>query len=215
MILIQAPKTEFKYQCKKCGSKYNWDTVQYCVMPACKDVLVTATTEENFYTIQYTKPFDGRDNIVAEDHSGQVKGQDRKIKENKFKKNPPEIQFLIATPTMELGIDIGTLSSVYLRNVPPSPSNYAQRAGRAGRSGQGSIIQTFCGSGSSRGVHDQYYYNSPVEIVSGKISVPRFNLANTTLFEAHVNSLVLQTIDKKLLTNQGNLLISVIDQNCQ
>lgn len=200
MILIQAPKAESKYQCKKCGSKYNWESVQYCVMPACKDVLVKASTEENFYTIQYTKPFDGRDNIIAEDHSGQVKGQDRKIKENKFKKNPPGIQFLIATPTMELGIDIGTLSSVYLRNVPPSPSNYAQRAGRAGRSGQGSIIQTFCGSGSSRGVHDQYYYNRPVEIVSGKISVPRFNLANTTLFEAHVNSLVLQTIDKKLLT---------------
>ena len=200
MILIQAPKTEFKSQCKKCGSKYNWESVQYCIMPACKDVLVPATTEENFYTIQYTKPFDGRDNIIAEDHSGQVKGQDRKIKENKFKKNPPEIQFLIATPTMELGIDIGTLSSVYLRNVPPNPSNYAQRAGRAGRSGQGSIIQTFCGSGSSRGVHDQYYYNRPLEIVSGKISVPRFNLANTTLFEAHVNSLVLQTIDKKLQT---------------
>jgi hypothetical protein len=46
---------------------------------------------------------------------------------------------------------------------------------------KGPIIQTFCGSGSSRGVHDQYYYNRPVEIVSGKISVPRFNLANTTL----------------------------------
>lgn len=211
MILIQAPKTEFRYQCKKCGSKYNWKSVQYCVMPVCKDVLVAATTEENFYSIQYTKPFDGRDNIIAEDHSGQVKGQDRKIKENKFKKSPPEIQFLIATPTMELGIDIGTLSSVYLRNVPPSPSNYAQRAGRAGRSGQGSIIQTFCGSGSSRGVHDQYYYNRPVEIVSGKISVPRFNLANTTLFEAHVNSLVLQTIDKKLLT-QPRQFIDFIDR---
>lgn len=200
MILIQAPKKEFKHQCKKCGSKYNWEQVHYCIMPACKDVLESSKPIVNFYTIQYTKSFDGRDNIIAEDHSGQVKGQERKIKENKFKKNPPEIQFLIATPTMELGIDIGTLSSVYLRNVPPSPSNYAQRAGRAGRSGQGSIVQTFCGSGSSRGVHDQYYYNRPVEIVSGKISVPRFNLSNTTLFEAHVNSLVLQTIDKKLLS---------------
>ncbi|NJO91530.1 MAG: DUF1998 domain-containing protein [Chloroflexia bacterium] len=169
-------------------------------MSGCKDELVSATTTQNFYTLQYTKPFSGRDIIIAEDHSGQVDEQDRKIKENKFKKSPPDIQFLIATPTMELGIDIGTLSSVYLRNVPPNPSNYAQRAGRAGRSGQGSIIQTFCGSGSSRGVHDQYFYNRPVEIVSGKISVPRFNLANTNLFEAHVNSLVLQTIDKKLFT---------------
>ncbi|NJK97525.1 MAG: hypothetical protein HC905_23815, partial [Bacteroidales bacterium] len=200
MILIQAPQNEFRYQCMKCGSKYNWDSVRYCIMSGCKDELVAATTTQNFYTLQYTKPFSGRDIIIAEDHSGQVDGQDRKIKENKFKKSPPDIQFLIATPTMELGIDIGTLSSVYLRNVPPNPSNYAQRAGRAGRSGQGSIIQTFCGSGSSRGVHDQYFYNRPVEIVSGKISVPRFNLANTNLFEAHVNSLVLQTIDKKLFT---------------
>jgi ribosomal protein S27E len=206
MILIQAPKHEPKYECRKCGSKYNWETVRSCLKPACKDPLIPSIKEENFYTIQYTRPFDGKENIIAEDHSGQVKGQERKIRENKFKKSPPEIQFLIATPTMELGIDIGTLSSVYLRNVPPSPSNYAQRAGRAGRSGQGSIVQTFCGSGSSRGVHDQYYYNRPVEIVSGKISVPRFNLANQTLFEAHVNSLVLQTIDKKLFTKPEQFL---------
>jgi superfamily II DNA/RNA helicase len=200
MILIQSPKSDYKYMCSKCGSKYNWSSVNSCIKPACKSPLVADIKQDNFYTIQYTRPFNGKENIIAEDHSGQVKGQDRKRKENLFKKNPPEIQFLIATPTMELGIDIGTLSSVYLRNVPPNPSNYAQRAGRAGRSGQGSIIQTFCGSGSSRGVHDQYYYNRPVEIVSGKISVPRFNLANVTLFQAHVNSLVLQTIDKKLLT---------------
>jgi superfamily II DNA/RNA helicase len=200
MILIQAPKQKHKYSCRKCGKRYNWEKVHSCLKVGCKDPLVPLIDEVNFYTIQYTRPFDGRENIVAEDHSGQVKGQERKIKENKFKKTPPEIQFLIATPTMELGIDIGTLSSVFLRNVPPNPSNYAQRAGRAGRSGQGSIIQTFCGSGSSRGVHDQYFYNRPIEIVSGKISVPRFNLANSTLFESHVNSLVLQTIDKKLLT---------------
>ncbi len=200
MILVETPKIKYKYSCRKCGARYNWEYMTSCLKANCKEPLIPAVEEENFYTIQYTRPFDGRDNIVSEDHSSQVNGQARKIKENKFKKTPPEIQFLIATPTMELGIDIGTLSSVFLRNVPPNPSNYAQRAGRAGRSGQGSIIQTFCGSGSSRGVHDQYFYNRPVEIVSGKISVPRFNLANASLFESHVNSLVLQTIDKKLLT---------------
>lgn len=200
MVLVKAPKEGFKYQCRKCGSKYNWSIVQSCLNASCRETLDAFVPTENFYSIEYTKAFDGTDNIIAADHSGQVKGKERKKRENKFKKDPPEIQFLIATPTMELGIDIGTLSSVYLRNVPPNPSNYAQRAGRAGRSGQGSIIQTFCGSGSSRGVHDQYYYNRPVEIVSGKISVPRFNLANATLFASHVNSLVLQTIDKKLLT---------------
>jgi len=205
-LLVRSPKAGFKKQCKKCGSRYNWEQALNCLKPSCKEVLVAATPQENFYSIQYSKPFLGNDYIVSEDHSSQVKGQERKKKENAFKKNPPEIQFLIATPTMELGIDIGTLSSVYLRNVPPNPSNYAQRAGRAGRSGQGSIIQTFCGSGSSRGVHDQYYYNRPVEIVSGKISVPRFNLSNATLFASHVNSLVLQTIDKKLLTKPSQFL---------
>jgi len=200
MILVQTPKVKHKFSCLKCGARYNWNTVRKCLKTNCKDTLIPLVDEENFFTTQYKRPFDGRENIVAEDHSSLVKGQDRKLRENKFKKSPPEIQFLISTPTMELGIDIGTLSSVFLRNVPPNPSNYAQRAGRAGRSGQGSIIQTFCGSGSSRGVHDQYFYNRPVEIVSGKISVPRFNLANNALFESHVNSLVLQTIDKKLLT---------------
>ncbi len=200
VLLIRAPDKEFRKECKKCGTKYNWSQVNYCLKATCKEELELPSHTENFYYDQYTLPFNGAENIVSEDHSGQVPGQVRKERENKFKKTPSDIQFLMATPTMELGIDIGTLSSVYLRNVPPNPSNYAQRAGRAGRSGQGSIVQTFCGSGPGRGAHDQYYYRNPVEIVSGKIATPRFNLSNPTLFSAHINSLIIQVISKKIET---------------
>lgn len=194
-IRIKAAKDGFAQECRKCGSKYNWKVVDYCIKYQCNNPLEEASVVDNFYSRQYTQGVDSSQIIVARDHSGQVKGLDRKKYEEQFKASPPEIQFLVATPTMELGIDIGTLSSVFLRNVPPNPSNYAQRAGRAGRSGQGSIIQTFCGSGPGRGAHDQYFFKRPKEVVAGKISAPRFNLDNESLFMAHVNSLILQAIN--------------------
>ncbi|AHW62297.1 protein of unknown function [Draconibacterium orientale] len=196
-IMVKPLKDGFEQECPQCHSQYSWLTVNACLKNSCKNGLVKATIHEDFYYKQYTLDTEGSEIIVADDHSAQVPGQERKIKENKFKKTPPEIQVLFATPTMELGIDIGTLSSVYMRNMPPNPSNYAQRAGRAGRSGQGSIIQTFCGSGPGRGAHDQYFYNHPTEIVAGKIAVPRFNLDNESLFLSHINALILQTIDIK------------------
>ena len=197
-IMVNPLESGFSRECPKCHSQYNWKSVDACLKNSCKNGLEDSSIRHDFYYEQYTQPIEGNNIIVAEDHSAQVSGQDRKIKENKFKKTPPEIQVLFATPTMELGIDIGTLSSVYMRNVPPNPSNYAQRAGRAGRSGQGSIIQTFCGSGPGRGTHDQYFYNHPYEIVQGKIAVPRFNLDNESLFLSHINALIIQTIDVKL-----------------
>lgn len=205
-IMVKSLESGFSKECPKCHSQYNWKAVDACLKNSCKNGLEDAVIRHDFYYEQYTQSIEGNHIIVADDHSAQVPGQERKIKENKFKKTPPEIQILFATPTMELGIDIGTLSSVYMRNVPPNPSNYAQRAGRAGRSGQGSIIQTFCGSGPGRGTHDQYFYNHPTEIVAGKIAVPRFNLDNESLFLSHINALILQTIDVKLPAASKDLI---------
>ena len=64
---------------------------------------------------------------------------------------------LFCSPTMELGIDISALNAVYLRNMPPTPANYAQRSGRAGRSGQAALVVTYCAAQSP---HDQYYFGN-------------------------------------------------------
>ena len=92
---------------------------------------------------------------------------------------------LFCSPTMELGVDISALNAVYLRNMPPTPANYAQRSGRAGRSGQAALVVTYCAAQSP---HDQYYFGSREEMVSGIVRPPALDLANRDLVEAHLHA---------------------------
>ncbi len=92
---------------------------------------------------------------------------------------------LFCSPTMELGVDISALNAVYLRNVPPTPANYAQRSGRAGRSGQAALIVTYCAAQSP---HDQHYFSKPQEMVNGIVRPPALELANRDLIESHLHA---------------------------
>ena len=122
--------------------------------------------------------------LRAKEHTAQVPPAERQEREDEF--SEAALPVLYCSPTMELGVDINALSAVGLRNVPPTPANYAQRAGRAGRSGQPALVVTYCATGNA---HDQYYFRRPTEMVGGAVAPPRLDLANEDLVRSHVHAI--------------------------
>ncbi len=143
--------------------------------------------------------------LEGREHTAQVSQKQREWREWRFRfenedkenlaKNSAELkaagessQFLPAlfcSPTMELGVDISALNAVYLRNVPPTPANYAQRAGRAGRSGQAAVIVTYCAALSP---HDQYFFERRNEMVAGVVRPPALDITNEELVRSHLHA---------------------------
>lgn len=128
---------------------------------------------------QFSKHLEGKE------HTGQLTNIDRIKREDAFRKG--DIATLFCSPTMELGIDIKELNVVHMRNVPPNPSNYAQRSGRAGRSGQAALVFTYCSNGSP---HDRSYFADNAKMVAGVVSPPKIDLTNKELVATHFNAFI-------------------------
>lgn len=150
----------------------------------------------------------------AGEHTAQVHSDVRQARENDFK--VAKLPVMFCSPTMELGIDIAQLSAVNMRNVPPTPANYAQRSGRAGRAGQPAIVFTYC-SGFSP--HDRYYFAAPEKMVAGAVTAPKLDLTNRELIRAHVHAIWLAeaektlgaTVDELLVIDEPNLVLPLND----
>lgn len=151
----------------------------------------------NFHEI---KPIEGRE------HTGQINNEKRKQREEEFRKG--NISALFCSPTMELGIDISDLSIVHMRNVPPSPANYAQRSGRAGRSGQAALVLVYCSNFSA---HDRHYFKHAAQMVAGNVTAPRIDLINEELLLSHLHASILTRKPLSVLNNSLGDLVDKAD----
>lgn len=137
------------------------------------------------------------------EHSAQVPAQEREFIERQFKGDGEAINTLVCTPTLEMGVDIGGLDTVLLKNVPPLPANYWQRVGRAGRRMRLAVNVTY-----ARAVtHDRQYFQQPERLLGGRVEAPRFNLRNELMIEKHVRAAVLTQLHQ--LARDPGLLTEV------
>ncbi len=140
--------------------------------------------------------------LEAREHTAQVVAPgERESRERRFRWEESDTEkerelgrrlpYLVCSPTMELGIDIADLDMVHLRNVPPTPANYAQRSGRAGRQGRAGLIFTYCGALNP---HDQYFFHHRQDMVAGTVRAPKLDIANESLMRAHLHALWLAEV---------------------
>ena len=163
-------------------------------------------TVNDYFRGVYRQPSHVGRALLGAEHTGQIRNEERKERERDFREG--RIQALFCSPTMELGIDIADLSVVHMRNVPPSPANYAQRSGRAGRSGQAALVLTYCANGSP---HDRHYFVHSRDMVAGVVAPPRIDLANEELLLTHLHAVYLAEVGLAELDGQAGVSGSVAD----
>ena len=174
------------WRCRSCRHTTIRETPHdRCIAWRCDGILEWVREDEDNYDLQL---LDGAYSMLrSEEHTAMVPADERERLENLFKGESEAVNCLVCTPTLELGIDIGRLDSVLMRNVPPLPANYRQRAGRAGRRHRMAVDLTYCRPVS----HDRAYFAEPLKLLDGRIDPPAFNLRNDVMIAKHVHATII------------------------
>lgn len=179
------------YQCDKCGRLQAVSVRGICSRqssrqrcPGALKEIRRQQLEPNHYRLLYEAELPG--SLRVEEHTAQIDKEKAREFQREFREG--KIHVLSCSTTFELGVDLGGLDIIFLRNVPPEAFNYAQRVGRAGRrSGHPGFAITYC----KRGPHDLYHFAEPHRMLSGKVQPPVLTLRNEKIVARHVAAIAL------------------------
>lgn len=182
-FVISVPSKNNLYVCETCSRVTTMNFKDRCAYPRCSGKLVAVSPErlqaDNHYAGLYSK--DDLEPFYIREHTAQIEKDNARRYQEQFLKG--EVNALSCSTTFEMGVDIGSLESIFLRNTPPSPANYVQRAGRAGRDLRSAAFALTYAKLSS---HDITFFGHPTDMISGKIKAPAFEIRNVKIVLRHI-----------------------------
>jgi DEAD/DEAH box helicase domain-containing protein len=139
-----------------------------CLRYRCPGQMRAVAPSDDYYRRLYRHGDVAR--VFAQEHTGLLDRTTRERVEAGFIHNdrPGDPNLLSCTPTLEMGINIGDLSSLALCSVPPKPSNYVQRVGRAGRRDGNAFVLAVANARP----HDLFFFFEPEEMIQGHVEPP-------------------------------------------
>jgi len=189
-VQVQTEKEGFPiYQCDVCGRMTSLDYEGVCPTYHCKGHLQRINfhdrLQEDYFVRKYA-PEEKPLLLVVKEHTGQLSKSHAREYQQQFLQG--KINMLSCSTTFEMGVDVGDLETVFMKNMPPKPSNYIQRAGRAGRRVESAAFAlTFC----RLAAHDFHFFNNPMEMIKGQIDPPHFKIDNEKIVRRHVYAVLL------------------------
>ncbi|HWP37890.1 MAG TPA: DEAD/DEAH box helicase [Gemmatimonadales bacterium] len=197
--VIRLVRVDSGFRCVACQAWFAYD-LGTCPSPKCSQGRLAAAgvDQDNYYVRLYAEREPLR--FAVAEHSAAISADERAKRETAFKEG--RMDALVCTPTLELGVDIGPLLTVVLRNAPPTPANYLQRVGRAGRRLRIGFVSTFCAGGA----HDRHAFENPEWLISGTFTPPRLRLDNPKIVHRHLRSYLLSLVPAQLPRLMGELL---------
>ena len=169
--------------CPKCGHLTMHNVAGVCPTYRCDGELKPVDPTKYFADDHYSHLYQNMEirDLRIREHTAQLDRETAFEYQKQFVQK--EIDVLSCSTTFEMGVDVGSLETVFMRNMPPSPSNYIQRAGRAGRSKDSAAFAlTFC----NRSNHDLTFFKDPMSMIRGKIKPPKFKVENDKIALRHI-----------------------------